>query len=332
MSTANGFVPRRFRPAPWLPGPHLQTLGARMLRRRGGVPFARERLEMPDGDFVDLDFAWPDRHDGRRPRVVVLHGLEGSARSGYALEMYRALDAHGLAGVGLNFRSCSGELNRAARLYHSGETGDPAFVFRTLRDRDPGTPLGAVGFSLGGNVLLKHLGEMAGGEEILRAAAAISVPFTLSAGADHLERPGGWIYVSFLLRKLRRKILAKRDVLGNRADVERALRARTFREFDDAATAPVHGFASAEDYYVRSSSAGFLSSIAVPTLLIHSTDDPFLPAAAVPFEAVEQNTSLIAAIEPKGGHVGFVSGLPWRPHFWAEWEAARFLATALPVG
>lgn len=315
-----------FNPAWWLPGPHLQTLGARFLRPGGGVPLRRERLDTPDGDFLDLDHAF-DGADPRRdaPMVLVLHGLEGSAQSKYALQAYRAIRAGGARAVGLNFRSCSGELNRLPKSYHSGETGDLAFVLGRLRERTR-EPLGVIGFSLGGNILLKFLGER--GEsvhDLVAAASVISVPYDLAAGAHFLQRSGGWIYRSFLLRKLRRKIAAKRNILPQDLQLARIARARSFHAFDDAATAPLHGFASAHDYYERSSSRGFLSQIRVPTMLIHALDDPFLPVDAVPHAEVRDNPFLVSTFSPHGGHVGFVSGAPWRPTFWAEREAARFV-------
>jgi len=328
------FVPAPFRPAWWLPGPHAQILGARWIRARLELPLYRERLELPDGDFLDLDFAYepPDAiNENQRPIVLVLHGLEGSARSGYAMEVYRALHARGIAAIGMNFRSCGGEMNRLARLYHSGETEDLDWTLGLLARRFPGRRCGAIGISLGGNVLLKHLGESGDrGRSRIAAAAAVSVPFDLSAGADHLLRPGGRLYSSHLLRGLRDKLRAKRAILPPSVDLQRALRARSFREFDDAATAPLHGFAGASDYYRRSSSAGFLGRIRVPTLLLHSTDDPFLPADRIPHAAIEANPQLIAAMPGRGGHVGFVSGkAPWNPVFWAEREAGRFLAAHL---
>lgn len=328
-----GFTPSPFRPAWWLPGGHLQTLGARLLRPASGVPFARKRLELPDGDFVDLDFPFPESGGAGAggPLVLLLHGLEGSARSKYALETYRALRRGGVASVGLNFRSCSGELNRLPRLYHSGDTADLAYVVQWLRDTFPGRPLGVVGFSIGGNVLLKWLGERgASVPPEIRAAAAVSVPFDLSAGADYLDRVGGRVYVAYLLGKLRRKVKRKWAAMPDGVDVPRALRARTFREFDDAATAPLHAFAGAEEYYARSSSAAFLPAIRVPTLLIHALNDPFLPPESVPMPAVRENPHLVQAVSPDGGHVGFVAGdVPWRPRFWAEGELARFLGVAL---
>ncbi len=323
--------PEAFRPAWWLPGAHAQTLGARLLRTRRGITLTRERLELPDGDFVDLDWANPaiGAAPRERPTVLVLHGLEGSARSTYAYEAYRQLLALDLRPVGLNFRSCSGELNRLPRLYHSGDTTDVGFVFRWLRQRSPSAALGALGFSLGGNVLLKYLGEPPADRALPDAAVAISVPFDLAAGAEHVERGTHKIYRAYLLRKLKRKVAAKRAILDGRVAVERVLRANTFREFDEAGTAPLHGFEGADDYYRRSSSAPFVPAITTPTLVIHAHDDPFLPPAAIPHAALAANPAIHTAISPRGGHVGFVAGPPSAPTFWAERRAAVFLAGAL---
>lgn len=325
-----------FRPAWWLPGPHAQTIGSRLLRRRDGVVMRRERLELDDGDFLDLD--WIEEADGRRakldaPLVLVLHGLEGSARANYVLEMHRALARQGLASVGLNFRSCSGEPNRLPRFYHSGETGDLATVLDELQRRMPGRPLAAAGFSLGANVLLKHLGECGGeGRDArVQAAAGISIPFDLAAGAARLERGSSRMYQTYLMRKLRRKVRLKAARLDGQVDVEALLAAHTFRQFDDRGTAPLHGFSDADDYYSRSSSGRFLAAIERPTMIIHAADDPFMPSSAIPSETVAANPVLCAVFTRSGGHVGFVSGRPRAPVFWAERTAAAFLAEALGV-
>ena len=327
---AEGHAEAAFIPAWWLPGPHFQTVGARWSRPRGGVCLQRERLTTPDGDFVDLDWADGDGVARRTPALaLLLHGLEGSARSGYALETYRRLGHHGIPTVGLNFRSCSGELNRGARLYHSGETEDTRFVVRTLRQRFPDARLGVVGFSLGGNVLVKYLGEEAAGgarSDGVTAAAAVSVPYDLAAGARCMEGGVARLYVLRLLRSLQHKVRARAAELGDRMDVARALRARTFHEFDDAATAPLHGFESADDYYARSSSAPWVSRVRVPTLLVHAADDPFLPEDAVPRAAAAANPCIRPCFTKHGGHVGFVTGAPWGRHYWAEARAAAFLA------
>ncbi len=328
---AEAFRPRPFLPAAWLPGPHAQTIAGRVLRPADPVALRRERLDTPDGDFLDLDFTAAGPDAPAAPLVVLLHGLEGSARRGYALGSYRGLTRLGLRAVGLNFRSCSGEPNRTARFYHSGETEDLRFVLARLRERFPDAPLGAIGFSLGGNVLLKYLGEEGdAAPSTLSAAAAVSVPYDLARSADLMAKSFmGRFYTSLFLRTLREKAAAKEALLRDRCDLEALAAARTFREFDDAATAPLHGFRDAADYYRRSSCAGFVERIRVPTLLLQAADDPFLPVAAFPRAAAAANPLVTAVVTPRGGHVGFIGGTPWRPVLWAEAEAARFLAETL---
>lgn len=322
---------RAFRPAWWASGPHAQTLAGKFLRPRLTLELERERWETPDGDFLDLDVAPDPLHDGGGPLVLVLHGLEGSSRRRYALVAYRELARRGIRAVGLNFRSCSGEPNRLPRAYHSGETGDLAFVLARLAARFPDRPLGALGFSLGGNVLLKFLGqEGTRGGEWLQAAVAISVPYDLSEGATCLESSAmGRLYSRYFLRSLRAKTRLKAGLLAGRVSVDTVVAARTIREFDDLATAPLHGFQDAAHYYRQSSSAQYVDAVRVPTLLLHALDDPFLPARAVPFRAIQGNPALLPGFVRRGGHVGFVEGLPTSPRFWAEEEAARFLEVAL---
>ena len=295
------------------------------MRPRAAVPLERRRIATPDGDFLDLDYA-PEPEPGA-PVVLLLHGLEGSTRRGYMSEMLRQLFVRGLRGVGMNFRSCGGEPNRVARFYHSGETGDLEHVVAELRGRHPGRPLGAVGFSLGGNVLLKHLGER-GGEAEIAAAAAVSVPYDLAGCAARLSGgPPGSVYGSHFLRALRRKVREKRRLLDGVVDVDRALAARTLKDYDDALTAPLHGFAGADDYYDRADSRRHLPAIRVPTLLVQSRDDPFLPPGTIPEGAVAANPHLTAAFTDRGGHLGFVEGaFPRCRSFWAERVVAGFLA------
>ena len=295
------------------------------MRPKNTVSLRRVRWDTPDGDFLDLDFVDVDQL--RKDRLVlILHGLEGSARSGYSFQLYRQLALRGIGGVGLNFRSCSGELNRGSRLYHSGETEDLRWVLSRLAEKFPGRRLSAVGVSLGGNVLLKYLGE-SGDRSGLECAAAWSIPFDLSAGADFMETGFARVYVRRLLRTLKRKVRIRSEDFGPLIDIERTLRGRTFREFDDAATAPLHGFDGAADYYSRSSSAAFLPDIRTPTLVLHSADDPFLPAEAIPIAALNANPMIRPIITNRGGHVGFVTGShPLKPIFWAENIIADWLA------
>jgi uncharacterized protein len=318
-------APLPFRAAWWLRSPHAQTVGGKLLRPRVDVPLRRERIDTPDGDFLDLDFTAEVAGNEERPLVVVLHGLEGSARRRYMVLTYWWLRRRGMDAVGLNFRGCSGEPNRAVRFYHSGETGDLRHVLGILRRRWPARPLGAVGYSLGGNVLLKFLAEE-GPASPLRAAVAVSVPFDLAAGARAIGRGAmGRVYTAYFLRGLRRKMREKAELLRGVIDLDAALRARTLWAFDDAATAPISGFADALDYYQRCSSGPRLPEIRTRTLLLQARDDPFQPPDRLPEDAARQNPAITACFTRRGGHVGFVAGSPWAPRFWVEEEIARFL-------
>jgi len=216
-------------------------------------------------------------------------------------------------------------------MYHSGETDDATFVLERLRNEHPDRKLGAWGFSLGGNVLLKLMGERNdGGASLVDASVAMSVPFDLSAGGTHLEHTRmGKLYTAYFLRSLRRKVRAKSDVLRPHVDIPAALRARTLREFDDAATAPLHGFRDAEHYYDQCSGGRYLAGVRMPTLVLQSLDDPFLPPGTVPVAALGENPSFTTLLTERGGHVGFIEGSPRRPRLWGEETGASFLAEVL---
>ncbi len=327
-----GFQVEPFEPAAGLANPHVQTLLPTQLKWWRGVSFQRVRIDTPDGDFLDVDLAQvagaqtpPDA-----PVVLLLHGLEGNARRPYALEMYRHLAQRGIRAVGMNFRSCSGEINRTARSYHAGATDDVALVHTWLDGRFPGGAKGMVGVSLGGNMLLKYLGERGGEMAIrLRAAAAISPPFDLTLGEAQLSQGLSQRYVAHFLASIQAKLRAKADLLRPHIDLERALAARTLREIDEAMTAPLHGFASADDYYVRASSRRYLAGVQTPTLILRSEDDPLIPTADIPHDLLQLNGALLAAITPRGGHVGWVEGRPPAYRLWAQRQVAAFLARYL---
>jgi predicted alpha/beta-fold hydrolase len=291
------------------------------------VPLSRERVPTADGDFVDLD--WLDGPDGA-PVLLVLHGLEGSARSHYVTGLLRLARARGWRGVALNFRSCSGELNRRPRFYHSGDTGDLDAVVRLLIERRPEARLGAVGVSIGGNVLLKWLGEL--GDDVphqLAGAVAVSVPFDLARCARALDRGfARAVYTEHFLRTLRRKVEDKARTFPGFVDVDAVRRSRTFAAYDRALTAPVHGFADEHDYWARSSSGPYLARIRRPTLLISALDDPIVPADTLP-DPRSLPPDVVAEFSPRGGHGGFLEGpWPWRVQSWAERRALDFLARA----
>jgi predicted alpha/beta-fold hydrolase len=329
-------------PAWFLPGAHLQTAWARLTRSRRLITFEREVLTTPDDDDLVLDHTAGPLGS---PRVLLLHGLEGSAYSLHTQGLAVLVAQAGWRATVLNFRSCARDPadirrrlpNRRPRLYHSGETGDLDLVVRTLAAREPGVPLGAIGFSLGGNVLLKWLGET-GERSFIRAAATISVPYDVGTAAVYLERRVGRFYIANFMTRLKTKALDLFERFPHETahlDVERVRQARTFRELDECLTAPLHGFTSLDHFYRESSSLRYLPAIAVPTLCVSSLDDPFYPGSGV----LEARAAAAPAphvrfeVTSWGGHTGFVSGRwPWRPRYWAEEAVMEWLLRAILRG
>ncbi|WP_374441576.1 hydrolase [Pseudomonas panipatensis] len=312
-----------FKPAWWLPGPHLQTLYGALLRQGPALQRQRERLWLADGDFIDLD--WHGPHRAEAPLVLAVHGLTGSSDSHYIRGLQQALAARGWASVALNWRGCSGEPNHLPRGYHSGVSEDLAAVIEHLRAQRPLAPLYAVGYSLGGNVLLKYLGEQ-GGDSPLRGAVAVSVPFRLDQCADRIGIGFSRVYQAHFMRELvayvrdKQRAFAQRGAHDNLAALERLGPLdgmRTFWDFDGRITAPLHGFADAHDYYRRASSRYYLGGIRTPTLIIQSSDDPFIDVGSVP-PTSELSASTRLELLSRGGHVGFIGGPPGRPDFYLE--------------
>jgi predicted alpha/beta-fold hydrolase len=313
-------VPSQFRPPALLRNGHVQTILPVLFPRRFTLRFERERLELDDGDFVDLDW-----HRTGAPRVAILsHGLEGNSRQDYILGTARALAANGWDVLAWNFRGCSGEPNRLLRFYHSGETGDLGSVIRHGATRYGRIAL--VGFSLGGNVTLKYLGE-APPHPAVCAAAVVSVPIDLASCAEALdERRRNRVYLGRFMTALVAKIEAKARQFPE-LDVRAARRIASFREFDGRFTAPIHGFRDADDYWTRSSARQFLPRIAVPTLLLNPRNDPFLGAACYPEPEAAASASLFLETPDSGGHVGFLdfaNGL----ERWSERRIVEFFGEA----
>ncbi len=310
-----------------------QTIFANLWRPRPGPPAVRARWELDDGDFLDVDrVAGPSPE---APVAVLCHGLEGSSTAPYVRGLSRALVSRGLAVVALNFRTCGGEPNRLARSYHSGETTDLDEMVRRLVVEQPKRPVLVAGFSLGGNVVTKWMGEHGDGlpTEVM-GGAAISVPFDLAACQRRLDGPGRfmWIYRERFMRRLRRKAAAKALRFPGLFDAAAVARATTFGEYDQLFTAPVHGFASRDDYYARSSAGQFVGGIRRPFLAVSAADDPMVPAESLPVDAAAANPMVRLVVSPHGGHTAFVDGTPWRPGFWAERTVADFLAAAATGG
>ncbi len=319
-----------YRPAWWVPGAHAQTLWGKFFRARPFLPTRLERWDTPDGDFIDVHrLAGPTD----APRLLLLHGLEGTIRSHYVAGFFSEAKRRGWAADLMIFRGCGSEPNRAARFYHSGETTDLAFVLGRVLQEHPHSAIVIAGVSLGGNVLLKFLGER-GGElpHQLRAAAAISVPFDLERGSRFIATGFSRVYDRHFLRTLRPKARAKLERYPGLFDRSKLEGATSIYDFDDAVTAPVHGFADAHDYYSHSSALGWIQHIRRRTLLLSAVDDPFLPPEVLNEvrEIAKRNPALDVEFTRHGGHVGFVAGRwPWRPFYYAEWRVCEFLSAAL---
>ncbi|HEV8725388.1 MAG TPA: hydrolase [Candidatus Binatia bacterium] len=309
--------PSDYRAPWWLPGAHLQTIYARSLAKNYRVQYRRERWETPDNDFIDLD--WVDHSTDDAKLLVLFHGLEGYSLSHYALSLMAIAAEQGWRGVVPHFRGCSGEANRLMRSYHSGDSREIDWVLRRIKSENSRSEVYVVGVSLGGNMLLKWLGEeRQAASTVVERAVAVSTPMDLVAAARDLDFGLRRIlYTSYFLRYLRPKALAK-ITAHNLAIDARAVRASlTFRQFDDLFTAPIHGFKDSEDYWTRCSGKPWLKLIRVPTLLLNARNDPFLPSAALP-SAAEVSDAVTLEFPATGGHVGFVSGkfpghLEWLP-------------------
>jgi len=325
-----------YRAPKWLPGGHSQTIYP-LLIKPARHAYRRERWETPDGDFIDLDWndaattalARPPPGVRARPLVVLFHGLEGSSDSHYARSLMRELSAIGWAGVVAHFRGCSGEPNRLARAYHSGDSDEIDWILRRLKQQHPGHPIYAAGVSLGGNALLKWLGEReSAAAELICAAAAVSAPVDLAACGHSLGRGFNRVYSRHFLQTLKPNAAARLKRFPGLFDERRLREADTVYDFDEVVTAPLHGFAGADDYWRRASSKPWLPAIRLPTLLLNALNDPFLPSGALPHRD-QVGAAVTIDFPAHGGHVGFVSGrlpgrLDWLPqrllHFFAHGE------------
>ena len=321
--------PSAYRPAAWLANGHLQTIAASVLRRVPEVRYQRERLELPDGDFLDLDWSLAGLEPALRLGIIS-HGLEGDSNRPYVRGMARALNRAGFDALAWNYRGCGGETNRLLRAYHLGDTDDLATVIGHALERKNYPNIFLTGFSAGGNVTLKYLGEdPARVPRAVRRAAVFSVPTDLKASSAHISRWQNRLYLRRFMKSLRTKIRVKAAHLPGQLDLTPLSQLRDFPQFDEHYTAPLHGFASADEYYAQSAAGRYLAGIRVPTLLVNALNDPFLPPSCYPRAAAAASPFFYLETPAGGGHVGFNENGPAGPYY-SERRAVDFFTRAEP--
>ncbi|TDF36411.1 hydrolase [Alteromonadaceae bacterium M269] len=320
-----GIHQSEFNPPFWAKNRHIQTIWPRYFQKRKPLKTHKERFELDDGDFVDL--SWSEKPSSCKGLVVMFHGLEGSIQSHYANDLIATLLEHGWQTVFMHFRGCSGEQNRLTRAYHSGDTQDALKIINAVDARFPNLSKVGIGFSLGGNMLLKLLGEQGDGNA-LRGAVAVSPPFRLAECAKAINQGFSKRYQYYLLTSMRDNLANKMQNLdySNVLDLKQFNldEIKSFRDFDHQITAPLHGYQSADDYYEKCSAIGFMSAIKTKTLVLHAKDDPFMNHDVLPNDNHCSNTVRVELSE-NGGHVGFMQGKPWAPRIWFQQRILRFL-------
>jgi predicted alpha/beta-fold hydrolase len=329
-------IDSKFSPAGWLKNRHAQTVFPSLpWSWRTWPELRRQELNLPDGDVTAVDWLVAgDRLPATAPLLIILHGLEGSADSSYARMLMCAALEKGWRSCVLHFRDCGDYRNRLPRRYHAGETNDLRYFLETLHESPEAAensgPMVAVGYSLGGNVLLKYLGE-SGDDTPLRAATAVCVPLDLHECAKALDTGFSKRYQKYLLKRMKAAVNRKFDRYTAAFDWDKAMSARTFAEFDDWVTAPLHGFENMQDYYDRCSSVNFLGRIERPTLIINALDDPFMTEDVIPTDD-KLSENVILEVATSGGHVGFVDGgTPWRPSFYLPGRIIGFLEPQVAI-
>lgn len=317
-----------FVPCVGLKNAHLQTIYPALFRKQDSLELSKEIFELYDGDFVECHWCGKDEAS-TKPIVILFHGLEGSSSSSYIRGMMKKLFLNGYVSVVMHFRGCSGVQNRLPKCYHSGETEDAKAWISHLRDRYPDTKLFAIGYSLGGNMLLKLLAEYAD-NKVLEKAVSVSAPMDLEACAVRLNTGVSKLYQKHLMRFLKNSLLEKyqqhdmKKYIG--IDEEGVKKLKTFWEFDDVYTAPIHGMKTAKNYYKICSAKPYLKKIQTPTLIINAKDDPFMLPRVLPTKE-ELSSTIVLEVPEHGGHVGFVGGTLAKPTFWLEDRVIRFFSS-----
>jgi predicted alpha/beta-fold hydrolase len=325
-------IEKTFKPAYGLENRHFQTLYPAFFSKTKYLDAQLEIFKLPDGDFLECIWHKKPSKEYQKPIVVLFHGLAGGFNSPYIQRVMKELGTSGFSVVLMHFRGCGKKMNSLPRSYHSGETEDAKAWFRELKTRYPSNHLFAIGYSLGGNMLLKLLGEV-GDNSLLTSCISISAPLQLEISADKMDTGFSKLYQYHLMKNLKRDLLKKykmhdmRSLIGlSENDVQKL---NSFWEFDDAYTAPIHGFKNAKDYYEKSSAKQFLKDVKTNTLIIHAHDDPFMTPEILP-TSNELSTSIELEVYPNGGHVGFVSGTIFKPNYWLEERIVNYFCYNAP--
>jgi predicted alpha/beta-fold hydrolase len=318
-------IESQFKPVWWLSNNHAQTIYASLKHPGRLKNKVTEKIDVPDGDFIDLVWSKADLPDDS-PVIIILHGLGGGINSSYVTRFMAAFNRRGWRAVLMHFRGAGKEKNKLPRAYHSGDTGDLDFLVDLLNQREPTTKKAIVGVSLGGNVLLKWLGEQ-GSKSKINTAVAVSVPFLLNKVANRMNEGFSRLYQTYLLKQLKLVFSQKLAHLKNPPPAfKKAAECDCFWTFDDQVTAPLHGFKSAHSYYRECSSRQYLRHITVPTLIIHAEDDPFMTTDVLPTQD-ELSPSIVLELSKKGGHVGFIAGSSWgSPFYWLDQRIPDYIS------
>jgi len=311
-----------YRPPMFLANGYVQSILPTLVRRLPTHHFQRERIVTGDEDFLDLDWS----RTGSRQLLIISHGLEGHSKRPYVAGVARAANQQGWDALAWNFRGCSGEPNRQLRFYHSGATDDLHHVVMHALEQGY-EKIHLVGFSMGGNLSLLYAGRHA--DELppaVESVTAFSVPCDLSASAAQLAKPNNKIFMKRFLRDLRSKVEAKEKQFPGHLSAEGYEQIKTFKQFDDRYTAPIHGFEDADDYWQQSSCISYLENIRIPSLLVNAKNDPFLPGSCFPYEQAQNNPNLLLEVPESGGHVGFIK-LNRHQEYWMERRVVRFISS-----
>ncbi|WP_025762458.1 YheT family hydrolase [Dyadobacter tibetensis] len=316
-------------PPYWLPNGHFQSIYPSLFRKIKGVTYHRERIKTPDSDFLDLDWtlAQPEIEISRPPLIILSHGLEGSSSSQYMLGMSKYLSTAGWDVCAWNFRSCGGEMNSTYRFYHSGATDDLDLVVEHALQKGY-RQISLMGFSLGGNLTLKYLGERGKRlHPVLHKAVVFSAPLDLKACSLAMIAPQNRIYMNRFLKTLKPKVFIKASRFPDQIDFGAYNHVKTLYDFDHLFTAPIHGFEGADHYYASCSSMHFVDEIAIPTLIINAKNDPIVPIHSIPIKRIEANTCLFFESPSQGGHCGFRPATLHNNVYWSEYRAKVFLSS-----